>query len=317
MYIYVCLCFCGERSRMLHRVCWLKSFGLKCRSMIWNKWVEGSHCLCSPAKGRTSCQWLRNVFLQWDELCCSAAAHGSVFAAALCRACRSVIPVRWLSRGHCGHFGFVVAGPPCSSAKTSTMQVSSGAFIRIQRKGWSNSFFRFALRVSSLKRHGPTCLQHTNRFYIALHIICELSTTFIHDLSHFRYKFGIWCVNFSLYPWFSHAYCIVKMWVQVHSHFANSVFSRPCGGREKWPTAGADATHAFHHAPERENVTVPSPPEFLKKERDASTMPQTTQTPSTKSSCSHSSCVHPPGEPSNVSNVWSDVVREREVMEPI
>ena len=36
--------------------------------------------------------------------------------------------------------GSVVAGPPCSSAKASTMQVFSGAFLRIQHKGWSNIF---------------------------------------------------------------------------------------------------------------------------------------------------------------------------------
>ena len=73
-----------------------------------------------------------------------------------------------------------VAGPACSSAKTSTMQVFSGAFIRIQHEGWSNSF---PVRLARLidKTAWTTWLLHTHCFCIALRIICELYTTCIHD----------------------------------------------------------------------------------------------------------------------------------------
>ena len=42
-----------------------------------------------------------------------------------------------------------------------------------------------------------------------------------------------------------------------------------------------------------------------------------TQTSSPKSTCSHSSWFHPPEEPCEVSNVWSEMLRECEILEPI
>ena len=62
----------------------------------------GIHCptaqrkLARVANARYALQTLSS------ELCYSACAHGRVFAAALFRACRSVIPVRCCSRGHSG-----------------------------------------------------------------------------------------------------------------------------------------------------------------------------------------------------------------------
>ena len=41
---------CGGRSRLVHRVCWLKPFWLKFRSMIWNPWVQGSFAFAAQRK---------------------------------------------------------------------------------------------------------------------------------------------------------------------------------------------------------------------------------------------------------------------------
>ena len=63
------------------------------------------------------------------------------------QSCAELVAVSYQAcfpRSHCGHFGFVIAGPKCSSARTSTVQVSSGAFLHPQHKGLSNSLFRFA-----------------------------------------------------------------------------------------------------------------------------------------------------------------------------
>ena len=139
------------------------------------------------------------------------------------RACRSVTPVRCHSRGRCGYFGFVVAGPPRSSAKTSTMHVSSTVFIRIQHKEWSDSFFSLAVHVSSVKRFGPTWLRHTNRFSTALRIICGLSTTFIRDFAQqLPVPVCNWCVNPCSYPWFVHAVRTVKFFTTSHPNFLSS-----------------------------------------------------------------------------------------------
>ena len=59
-------------------------------------------------------------------------------------------------------------------------KAASGSFICIQQR-MVEQFFRFACHVSPIKLHGPTWLPHSNRFCIALHIICELSTTFVCD----------------------------------------------------------------------------------------------------------------------------------------
>ena len=116
-------------------------------------WVQGSHCLCSPATCCTSHVCLRFFFF----CCCCSALKLCEMSCVVLRlrveeclrhSCAEPVAVSYqsmFSRGCCGHCGFVIAGPPCSSAKTSAMQVSSGAFLRIQHKGWSNGFFPFCL----------------------------------------------------------------------------------------------------------------------------------------------------------------------------
>ena len=64
-------------------------------------------------------------------------------------------------------------------SKTSTVQVSLGAFRRIQHQGWSNKFFRFALHVSPMKRHGPLWLHHTKRSSIPSRSVADYPL--VHD----------------------------------------------------------------------------------------------------------------------------------------
>ena len=64
-----------------------------------------------------------------------------VFAVALCRACRSVIFRPMLLPRSLWTFGFLVAGPPRSAARTSTVRVSSGAFIRVRHEGGRTVLF--------------------------------------------------------------------------------------------------------------------------------------------------------------------------------
>ena len=96
-------------------------------------------------------------------LCCSAAAHGRVVAAA------SVLSL--------------------SQCHTSSMLLARDFFLTL------------VLLVLSIKRHGPSWLQHTNRPCIALRIICGLSTVFIHDYAK-RLPIAVWewCANRPLYP---------------------------------------------------------------------------------------------------------------------
>ena len=64
-------------------------------------------------------------------------------------------------------------------SKTSTVLVSPGAFRRIQHQGWSNRFFRFALDVSPMKRHGPPLLHHTKRSSIPSRSVADYPL--VHD----------------------------------------------------------------------------------------------------------------------------------------
>ena len=138
---------CGERSRVLHRVCRLKSCWLKCRSMIWNPSVplrlprcERLHELSMPPTSFSFVHAPLSNSVRWDVLLCSCAKSF----------CGRVVPIlsqcqtsQCFARCHCAYFGLVVAGPPCSSAKTPTMQVSSEAFLRIQPKRMVEQFFPF------------------------------------------------------------------------------------------------------------------------------------------------------------------------------
>ena len=92
------------------------------------------HELSMPSKSFSSEDAPHALKLGEMRLRCSAAAPGSVFCGCVVLSlsqCHTspMLPPRSLRRP-----GFVVAGPPCSSATTSTMQVPSGAFIRIQHK---------------------------------------------------------------------------------------------------------------------------------------------------------------------------------------
>ena len=236
MYIFVCL-FVWWTQSYVAQICWSKSFWLKCRSMIWNPWVplllqpsERLHELSLPSNKFFAID-ARHALKLYEMSCVVLWVRMDEFqAAALCRFCRSVTSVRYC-RGHCGEFGFVVAGPPRSAARTSTVRVSSGTFIRVPHERVVEQFCSLALHVSSIKRHGPTWLQRTKRSCIARHIICELYTTFIHD----RYQFGNWCVNPSLYPWCAHAHRRVKMF-QKSFHFSNPFFLSSLWGGAVWPT---------------------------------------------------------------------------------
>ena len=142
----------------------------------------------SPAKGCTSCQCLRQFVLLfmlrfetlWDGMCCSAVARGKVFAVELCQACRSVRPVKVLPE--------VIVHTLVSSLQGAVFVSKNANHASIiwsvsshSTNGMVEQFCSLALHVSSIPRRGPTWLQHTKRFCIALPIICQLSTTFIHD----------------------------------------------------------------------------------------------------------------------------------------
>ena len=130
----------------------------------------------------------------------------------------SVTPARCYSRRHCGDTGFVGAGPRCSSADTSTMQVSSGAFVRNSTQMVVEQFCSLAVHASSIKRHGPTGLQHIIRFCIALRIICGRSTTFIHDGAK-QLPISVWQLVWQCSfctPWPAHAERIVKLRKNLH-----------------------------------------------------------------------------------------------------
>ena len=88
--------------------------------------AQEPRCSYCQAKRCTSCQCPRKVSWSVDgrqalkvcERSCIALRQRMLFfVRRVCRACCSVTPVRYNSRDHCGAFGFVAAGPPCSSAK--------------------------------------------------------------------------------------------------------------------------------------------------------------------------------------------------------
>ena len=73
---------------------------------------------------------------------------------------------------------------PCEKKKIDSISLQPLAMyswlMTVATKGGRTVLFACPGRLID-KRHAPTWLQHTNRFCVALRIICGLSTTFIHD----------------------------------------------------------------------------------------------------------------------------------------
>ena len=139
----------------------MKPLGLKCRSMIWNPWVQGSqagerlHELSMPS--------------------ISSSSMDDRHALKLCEMSRVVLRVRMevffgsvvqrLSQchiDHCGNFGFVVAGAAFCGEDVERASTLWSVYSRSAR-GVVKHFCSFALHVSSIKMHGSTWLQHTER----------------------------------------------------------------------------------------------------------------------------------------------------------
>ena len=138
---------CGERSRVLHRVCRLKIMlaempfdDMESICPIALAALRKLHELSMPPTSFSFVHAPLSNSVRWDVLLCSCAKSF----------CGRVVPIlsqcqtsQCFARCHCAYFGLVVAGPPCSSAKTPTMQVSSEAFLRIQPKRMVEQFFPF------------------------------------------------------------------------------------------------------------------------------------------------------------------------------
>ena len=120
----------------------MKPFGLKCRSMIWNPWVQGSQAgerlhelsmlsisssLMDARHALKLCEMSRVVLRVRMEV--------FFFLAALCRDCRSVISITVETL-------VSLLQAPRSAARTSSVRVRCGAFIRVRHEGWSNIFVR-------------------------------------------------------------------------------------------------------------------------------------------------------------------------------
>ena len=138
------------------------------------------------------------------------------------------------ARGHCATLWFRRCRAPCSSAKTSTMQVSSGAFFSHSTNGMVEQFFRFALRVSSITRHG-------HKTFSASHCLSSVnypqpSSTTVH--SHFRHQFG----QLVFHPFFAPMVCACLPYCQnvknnQCAHFSNHVFPLVLLGSAVWLAA--------------------------------------------------------------------------------
>ena len=124
---------------------------------------ERLHELSVPSQSFSSVGARHAIKLCEGELRCSAAAHGRVFAAALCKACPRVTPVRCYSRGHGGDWFRCCRAAEFFGEDVDRASVFQSGCARSTRRV-VEQFCSLALHVSSMKTACTPWLQHTKSF---------------------------------------------------------------------------------------------------------------------------------------------------------